>query len=492
MNLSTARSLNRAREVGVRKVLGSRRSELMRQFLIEFLLITASAAVFAFLLTWLALPAFDRLTGKTISLSGPILGWLLPTLLTLVVILGLFSGAWPAFYLSSFRPVDVLKSKLIAGGKSSSFRNLLVVVQFTITMVLMTGTLVVFRQLSYIQHRDPGYDRSQVLIIKDLDGVPDPAVLKRELLRIPGVVRATLTDFLPTGGSRWHNWAQANGTGYYQQTECWVVDEDYVPTMGMQVVRGRNFSHDMTTDSNAVIINEAATRVFGIEKDPIGKTITFSGHWHGTGNYNVIGVVRDFNFNSVRDAVTPVGLVQEAGHNLSGLNIRIAAGNIPEVLSKVQAAWTSYIPHKPFHYSFMDDDFDAIYRAEQSIGRVVILLTGLAIFIACLGLFGLAAYAAEQRARELSIRKVLGASAGSILLLLSRDYARLILVSVCIASPVAWLVMHHWLYNFAYRTTMPAWIFALATAIVFFVALMTTLAQSRKAAVTNPIEALRP
>jgi putative ABC transport system permease protein len=491
MNLSTARSFNRAREVGVRKVLGSSRGELIRQFLTESVLVTASAALFAFLLTWLALPAFDRLTGKAILLSGPILGWLLPSLLALVVVLGLFSGAWPAFYLSAFRPVEVLKSKLATGGKGSGFRSVLVVLQFTITMVLMIGTLVVFRQLSYIQHRDPGYDRSQVLIIKNLDGVPDPAVLKSELLRIPGVAGATLTDFLPTGGSRWHNWAQAEGTGYYQQTECWVVDEDYVPTMGMHIVRGRNFSREMPTDSNAVLINEAATRVFGIEKDPINKNIRFSGHWHGTGDYTVIGVVRDFNFNSVHDAVMPVGLVQETGRNLSGLSIRIAAGRIPEVLSRIKAAWASYIPHKPFNYSFMDDDFDAVYRGDQRIGRIVILLTGLAILIACLGLFGLAAYAAEQRARELGIRKVLGASAGSILVLLSRDFARLLLISVCIASPLAWWVMHDWLHNFAYRTTMPAWIFAIAAATVFFVALVTTLAQTRKAAVSNPMEALR-
>lgn len=491
MNLSTARSFNRAREVGVRKVLGSRRVELTLQFLTEALLVTAAATVCAFLLTWLALPAFNRLTGKELMFSGTILAWLLPFLLGLMVVLGLFSGAWPAFYLSGFRPVQVLKSKLAIGGKGGGFRSALVVLQFTITMLLMIGTLVVYRQLSYIQHRDPGYDRSQVLIIKDLDGVPDPAVLKTEIRRIPGVTGATLSSFLPTGGSRWHNWAQANGTGYYQQTECWAVDEDYVPTMGMHIVKGRNFSPAMPTDSGAVLVNEAATRVFGIEKDPIGKTIQFAGHWTGEGDYTVIGVVRDFNFNSVHDAITPVGLIQAAGHNLSGLNIRIAPGRIPGVLAHIKTAWASIVPHKPFDYSFMDDDFDAVYRGEQRIGSIVILLTGLAIFIACLGLLGLAAYAAEQRARELSIRKVLGASAGSILVLLSRDFTRLILLSMCIASPLAWWVMHHWLQNFAYRTTMPAWIFAVAAAAVLFFALVTTLAQTRKAAVANPVETLR-
>jgi putative ABC transport system permease protein len=510
MNLSTARSFSRAREVGVRKVLGSRRMQLMFQFLTESLLVTAGATLLAFLLTWLALPAFNRLTGKAIVLSGPILGWLLPALLGIVAVVGLFSGAWPAFFLSAFRPVQVLKSRLAMGGKGSGFRSVLVVLQFSITMLLMIGALVVFRQLNYIQHRDPGYDRSQVLVIKDLDGVPDPVELKKEILRIPGVTAATLTDFLPTGGNRWHNWAQAGDSGYYKQTDCFVVDEDYVPTLAMHLVRGRNFSHDMPTDSEAVVINESAARVFGIEKDPLGKHFKFAGHWQGDGEFTIIGVVKDFNFASVRSAITPVGLVMATGHNLSGLNIRIAGGHtpgggsgipggrtsgggarIPDVLARIKSAWAAYAPNKPFDYSFMDDDFDAVYRAEQRIGGVVILLTGLAILIACLGLFGLAAYAAEQRARELGIRKVLGASVRSILILLSRDFARLIVIAVCIASPLAWWVMQGWLQNFAYRTTMPLWIFAAAAALVFCVALLTTLAQSRKAAVTNPVEVLR-
>jgi putative ABC transport system permease protein len=491
MNLSTARSFNRAREVGVRRVLGSRRGQLMLQFLTESLLVTAAAALLAFALTWLALPAFRRLTGKEIALSGQILGWLLPGLLGIVVFVGLFSGAWPAFFLSAFRPVQVLKSGLAIRGKGSGFRSVLVVLQFSITMLLMIGTLVVFRQLNYIQHRDPGYDRNQVLIIKDLDGVPDANVLKSEVLRVPGVISATLTDFLPTGGNRWHNWAQAEGKGGYQQTDCWVVDEDYVPTMGMHILKGRNFLHDRLTDSEAVVINEEAARVFGIEKNPLGKRFTFAGHWGKTGDFTIIGVVKDFNFTSVRSAVNPLGLIMASGHNLSGINIRIAAGHIPDALARIKSAWAAFVPHKPFDYSFMDDDFDAVYRAEQRIGGVVILLTALAILIACLGLFGLAAYAAEQRARELGIRKVLGASVRSILFLLSRDFARLIVIAVCFASPLAWWVMHGWLQNFAYRTTMPFWIFAAAAALVFCVALLTTLAQSRKAAVTNPVEVLR-
>jgi putative ABC transport system permease protein len=260
--------------------------------------------------------------------------------------------------------------------------------------------------------------------------------------------------------------------------------------MGMHIVLGRNFSHGRITDSNAVVINETAARVFGIDKDPLGKHFRFSGHFEGDGEFTIIGVVKDFNFASVRSAITPMGLVMAPGHNLSGLNIRIAAGHIPDLLARIKAAWTAYVPQKPFHYSFMDDDFDAVYRAEERIGRVVILLTGLALLIACLGLFGLAAYAAEQRARELGIRKVLGANAGSILILLSRDFVRLILLSVCIATPLAWWFMHDWLEDFAYRTTIPAWIFAAAAAIVIIIALLTTLFQTLRAVVANPVDAL--
>ncbi len=489
MNLSTARSVTRAREVGIRKVLGSRRGELMLQFLAEAFILTAAATSLAFFLTWLALPGFNRLAGKAILLSGATLGWLLPSLLGIVLAVGLFSGAWPAFFLSAFRPVQTLKSGFAPGGKGSRFRAALVVLQFSITLLLLTCTFVVYRQLNYIRNRDPGYDRSQVIVVRNIDGIQDPAQLRKRVLRIPGVTGATLTDFLPTGGSRWHNYAQVDHKGYYTPAECWPVDEDYVPVMGMHIVRGRNFSREMATDSSGVILNETAARLFGIEKDPLGKTISFAGHWNATGDFTVIGVVKDFNFTSIRTAVAPLGLIDLRDH--LGLNIRITGGHIAEVLSQIKRTWGEYDSKIPFDYSFMDDDFDNVYRSEQHIGSVAILLTGLAILIACLGLFGLAAYAAEQRARELGIRKVLGANVNSLLVLLSRDFARLILISVSIATPLAWWIMHDWLMNFAYRTTMPAWLFAVAAAVVFSIAVLTTLTQSLKAALTNPVEVLR-
>lgn len=465
MNLSTARSANRAREVGVRKVLGSPRRQLIAQFILESLTLTAVAALIAFLLTWISLPWFNQLTGKQLSLM-PTFPWLLPSLLAITVVVGLFSGAYPAFFLSAFRPVQVLKGKLALGGKGSRLRSTLVALQFSISIFLITGTLVILRQLYFIQHRDPGYDRNQVLIIKGTDDLKDPLMLKKEVQDLTGVTRATFSDFLPTNTHRWHNFGNLdNSSQDYQQTELWVVDEDYIPTMGMHLTSGRNFSHDMATDTTAVIINETAARMFGITVSPLNKTIFYPSYFHHPTHFHIIGVVKDFNFTSIRTSVTPLVLVNRAGNvteGLSSLDIRIAPGHVQDVLTQVKAKWTAYAPQRPFDYSFMDEDFDAIYRAEQRMGRVVIVLTALAIAIACLGLFGLATYAAEQRAKEISIRKVLGASVPSIIALLSKDFARPIALAIAIATPLSWYAMHRWLENFAYRTTIDGWIFVIA------------------------------
>ena len=491
MNLSTARSANRAREVGVRKVLGSRRGQLIAQFLTESLITTGIASLIAFGLTALVLPAFNGLTGKELALNGAVLRWLVPTLLLIVAVVGLFSGAYPAFFLSAFRPVQVLKGKLSLGGKGSGMRSALVVIQFSISIFLIVGTLIVYRQLDYIQHRDPGYNRSQVLIVHDVDGVPQPEVFKKQILPLPGVVDATLTEFLPTNEHRWHNWGSIKGgTDMTVETQLWMVDEDYIPTMGMSMVLGRNFSPEMPTDSNAIILNETAARQYGIAKNPLNRTVRYRAFFGGPGNFNVIGIVKDFNFTSVRTGVKPLVLVNRH-YDQGALNIRVAAGQIPKVLARVKAAWTAYVPHKPFNYSFMEEDFDGLYRAEQRMGNVVIVLTTLAILIACLGLFGLATYAAEQRAKEIGIRKILGANVPSILTLLSKDFARLIAIALAIATPLAWWSMHRWLESFAYRATITAWVFVAAAGIVLVVAMVTTLFQSVRAATANPVEALR-
>ena len=499
MNLATARSVNRAREIGVRKVLGSARNTLIAQFLGESVGLTLAATTLALLLTTLLLPWFNQLTGKQLSILTPMHSWLLPSLAAIVAIVGLGSGIWPAFFLSGFRPVEVLKGRFSRNIKTGNFRNTLVVVQFTISIFLIIGTLVVFRQLDYIRNKDLGFDRSQVLVVDNLDdiaglpgaGAATPVLdyLKKEVRSWPGVADATLTSFLPTGQRRWHNWGMRKGDYNSLQTELWEVDEDYIPTMDMQLVKGRNFSKQFGTDTTAIILNETAARQFGILANPLGQTIQYSGYWRPT-DFKVIGIIKDFNFNSLHDGVTPLVLVDRPDY-APNLAIRIQTGNIPAILQRLKAKWPALGTRRPFEYSFMDEDFDAIYHAEQRMGRVVVALTTLAILIACLGLFGLAAHAAEQRTKEIGIRKVLGANTTSIVALLSKDFARLIAIAIGIAAPLSWFTTHRWLQDFAYRTTIGPWPFVLAAASIVILALITTLFQSLKAAVTNPVETLR-
>jgi putative ABC transport system permease protein len=492
MNLSTARSANRAREVGVRKVLGSARSALIAQFLSESLVLTAVAAILAIGLTRLFLPAFNDLAGKEIAFNAATLRWLLPAAAGITLALGLLAGAWPAFFLLAFTPVQVLNSKGAIAGNGGSLRNLLVVGQFGISIFLIVGTGVVYRQLQFIQHRDPGYSRSQLLLVKDMEGMSHPEILEQQIKRLAGVTGVTGTDFTPTSDRRWHNWGTAlHGAGHSVETQLWIVDPDYIPTMGMQLVTGRNFSTSRPTDTTAIIINEAAARQFGIARDPLGKTIRYAAYMHGQTDFTVIGVVKDFNFSSVRTSVLPLVLTNTPADVPPAFSIRIAPGHVPDVLTRVKQLFTVYAPAIPFHYSFMDADFDALYTAEQRMGTVTLVLTALAIAIACLGLFGLAAYAAEQRAKEIGIRKILGADIPSIVILLSKDFGRLIALALLIATPIAAWAMHRWLENFAYRTTVTPWLFAAAAGIILLAAALTTLFQSLKAAVANPIDALR-
>lgn len=488
MNLSTAHSANRAREVGVRKVLGSPRLRLALQFLGESMIITALAVILAIAATALLLPLFNQLTGKELSIKT----WLGPITAgaaVLTILVGLLSGLYPAFYLSGFRPINVLKGQLALGLRNGRLRNALVVFQFTISVFLIVGVIVVSSQLSYLQKKDVGFNRSQILIVKGLNALDQPTTLKDQVRKLPGVDDATISAFLPTADRRWHNWGKSQTQKEFLQTELWEVDEDYIPTMQMKLTQGRNFSKELPTDSTSIIINETAARMYGLLPDPLNKTIEYPHFWRPT-TFKVIGVIRDFNFNSMRSNVTPLVMVLWPDYDPS-LSIRIKPGNIATVLEQTKAAWTTLAPHRKFEYSFMDNDFDALYLSEQRLGRIVILLATLAIFIACLGLFGLAAYAAEQRSKEISIRKVLGAGAPVIFMLMSRDFGKPILLSILIATPIAWLALHQWLQGFAYRTTISPLAFVLAGLIVISIAFLTTFYQSFKAAVINPVVALR-
>jgi putative ABC transport system permease protein len=490
MNLSTARSANRAREVGVRKVLGSTRVTLMAQFLLESGLMTLTAAILAIALAYLLLPWFNALTDEHLSLGGHALTNMLPYIALAIVVLGLLAGAWPAFFLSAFRPVQVLKGTLALGGRGSGLRSILVVIQFAFSMFLIAGMLIIYRQLHYIQSKDLGFDRSRVLIVKGMNALANPATLRNEVAKLPGVKDAALSGFLPTNDKRWHNSGTASSTKEGGWCQMWKVDAHYLPTLGMQLVQGRNFSPDYGTDTTAIIINEAAARLFGISDDPLNKDVSFA-WYHGPRTFHTIGVVKDFNFASLRDNIEPLAFADYLDDDVSSLVVRTNTDNLPALLARLRDRWTALMPHRTFEYSFMDADFDALYRAEQRMGTLSILFSALAILIACLGLFGLAAYAAEQRSREMSIRKVLGASMNSILILLSKDFARLIVIAIGIATPLAWWALRSWLDNFAYRTTISPWVFALGAAVVVLIALATTIYQSLRAAFSNPVDALR-
>jgi putative ABC transport system permease protein len=370
------------------------------------------------------------------------------------------------------------------GLKGGGFRNFLVVCQFAISIFLIISTAVIYRQLQYIQNKDLGYDRNQVLIIKHAGVTDNITALKQELIRLPGVENCTVTTFPPTGSIRWPNSLSIGKTSI--QAEDWAVDADYIRTMGMRVAKGRDFSDQLVTDSAAMILNESAVALFGIGKDPLNKIVTAGDH-----QFHVIGVVKDFNFASLRNNISPLSLVLGPKDDNSVLCVRLSTTNLPAALSRIEAKWRQFVPHLQFDYSFMDADFNGIYQAELRMGHVFTVFALLAIGIACLGLFGLAAYAAEQRRKEISIRKVLGASVAGILTLLSKELIKWVVLSFCIAAPLGWWVMHRWLRGFAYRTGIPAWIVVLGGVSAIVIALVTVSLQSVKAATANPVESLR-
>jgi putative ABC transport system permease protein len=494
MNLSTARSANRAKEVGIRKVLGSLRSGLVTQFLMESVLISFIGLLLALGLAWLLLPVFNNLAAKQMTIglfSRPLL---LPALLLLMLVVGLLAGSYPALFLSGFQPIEVLKGKLSKGFKAGWLRNGLVVIQFAISIVLIFGTVVIYRQLAYIQDRQVGFNRDQVLVVENTGVLGDGIRAYRDnLARLPGVEGITVTGFLPTADWRSDNTFFLSPDldikkGISLQT--WRVDEKYIPVMGMQTVAGRNFSPDFPTDSTGVIVNEAMVRQLGLLHPVSEKIYTINDiNTRKLMTYHILGVVKDFNFNSLREVVSPLGLFLQPDHGRIAL--RIQTKQLSQLVSQVQAGWDRMAPGQPFSYTFMDDQFNSIYRTEQRMGGISLSFSLLAIFIACLGLFGLSAYAAEQRTREIGIRKVLGASVTAIIRLLSRDFLMLVLVSALIALPLAWWAMHHWLQDFAYRINIGWEIAILALAVAAGIAMLTVCLQALRAALANPVRSLR-
>ncbi|MDB5229869.1 MAG: hypothetical protein JWN76_674 [Chitinophagaceae bacterium] len=495
MNLSTARSSSRAKEVGIRKVLGTQKKNLITQFLSESVLMSLLGFVIALVIAYLILPYFNNVAVKTISLSPSAHPLMLPAVILFAIVTGMVAGIYPAFYLSSFKPIAVLKGTLANGFKRSFFRNALVVFQFFISITLIISTIVIYSQLKFIQNKKLGFNKEQVLIIRDayvLD--KQSGTFKKEILQNSNIVSGTRSGYLPVNPSSRDEEAFFAGTvvdnSKAVSSQYWAVDEDYIKTFGMQIIAGRGFMHDMPTDSNSVLINETAAKLFGF-KNAVGQKITVvkevkTGQ---TQTLNVLGVIKDFNFSSLRQNIG--ALCMHLGKSTSAMSFRIKPGNTQATIDAVKKTWKAYVPGQPVNYSFLNEDFDEMYRTEQRSGQIFIAFAVLAILIACLGLFGLVTYAAEQRIKEIGIRKVLGASVANVVGLLAKDFIKLVMIAFVIAAPVAWYFMHTWLQDFAYRINMSVWIFAGAAILALVIAFVTVSFQAIKAAIANPVKSLR-
>ena len=494
MNLSTARSAGRAKEVGIRKVLGTEKRSLIGQFLTESTLMAFIALLLAFVFTWLSLSWFNSIAGKEMQISVLLKPQYLIFLLLLPVIVGILAGSYPAFFLSSFQPIAVLKGKINSGFKKSNLRSSLVVIQFTTSIILITGTIIIYNQLNYIQTAKLGFNKDQVLVINN-PGVQreNREAFKNEIAKLNGVKSASFAGYLPvSNSSRSDNTYSTEPVmneknGFNMQN--WNIDYNYIPTMGMEIIKGRNFSPEFGADSSAMIINESTAKVLGFE-NPIGKKVYSSTGPDGVSiSYNIIGVVRNFNYESLRKNVGPLSF--QLGNNRWASAYRVSTADIAGLLKSVESKYKEMAPGMPFSYEFLDESFDHMYREEQRVGKVALTFSLLAVLIACLGLFGLATYMAEQRTKEIGVRKVLGASVPDVVSMLSKDFLKLVFISFVIAVPVSWWGMNKWLQDFAYRISIGWWIFIAAGVIAMLIALFTVSFQAIKAALANPVKSLR-
>ncbi|MFK8007622.1 MAG: ABC transporter permease [Saprospiraceae bacterium] len=496
MNLSTARSSVRAKEIGVRKVLGSLRSNLIHQFLIESILIAGMAFVLGIGMSYFALPYFNNLADKQLFLPfANIVFWVVSIIGILLI--GLLAGSYPAFYLSAFKPVKTLKGKILDKGGNLNLRNGLVVFQFLIAVLLIVGTLVINQQIHFIQNKKMGFDREQVLILENAETLEERAfTLKKELLNHSKIYSVSITGFLPVPSYRSNSPLCQNQEivgGNCVSLQMWDVDEAYIPTFGMELIAGRNFSPEMLTDSNAVIINETAAGILGFE-NPIGEKVYGSARFDSQSGeplpqQTIIGVVKDFHFESLREDIGALSLwLNPYSGNLS---LKTNTDKVTDLISDVERTWKKIVPELPFSYRFLDESFDQVYRTETRISNLFSIFSGLSIFIACLGLFGLAAFTTERRFKEIAIRKVLGASVPNLVGLLSKDFLKLVILSLIISIPIAWYLMNQWLTDFAYRIDFKWWIFLAAGFIAIAIAFLTVSFQAIKAARVNPVNNLK-
>nr|WP_298792581.1 ABC transporter permease [uncultured Allomuricauda sp.] len=494
MNLSTAHSLKRAKEVGVRKTLGSNKTDLVRQFLVESGLVSFGALLLALVVAIIALPFFNQLADKDISMpySNPLF-WLI--LFVSGIFLGLFSGSYPAFFMSKFIPVEVLKGSNSNSIGGSRVRNGLVIFQFAISVFLIVGTLVVYQQLQYIQNKDLGFSKDQVLIIDDVYALGDKRLaFKEEVKKLGYVKNVTLSSYFPTPSSRSDStFAPEDGLTDQESAvsmQTWGVDHDYISTLGFEIVAGRNFDKTFKNDSTSIIINESAVATIGLTpQEVIGKRYTSDLGQENPQFLTIIGVVKDFHFSPFRDDIEALslGLDKFAG----SMAVKLSTADFQTALTGVESVWNKLAPGQPFDYYFMEDSFNKTYKAEQRLSSIFFIFTSLSILIACLGLFGLAAFNAEKRTKEIGVRKVLGASVGQITYKLTQDFLRLVAIGILVALPIGWFAMDKWLQDFSYRISIGWEVFIIAPLLAVTIAIFTVSYQSIKAAVVNPVKSLR-
>ncbi len=489
INLSTARSANRAKEVGMRKVLGAIKGQLVIQFLMESVLMCLLALVLAIGMTALILPFFNELSGKLIAMQDFLSPLVLLILISFALVLGIVAGLYPAVFLSAFKPVVVLKGRLKGGAKNSWLRNGLVIFQFAVSIVLVIGTMVIYQQLQFLNDKSLGFDKDQLVVVERAGLLTNQSTtFKNALLQNPDILEVTGTNSIPgrqiTGGTFTDVTGDASDRFLMPNL---TGDYDLINTMGLEMVEGRAFDRQIVTDSTAVIINEAAARTFKWD-NPIGKQLQpINGPV-----FQVIGVVKDFHFESLHQEIRPLALfardLDAQPANL--MVVKLNTTNLSETLSFLDEQWRAFVPERPLAYRFVNEEFGALYEAEQQSGKIFTAFSALAIFIACLGAFGLAAFLATQRVKEIGVRKVLGASTMSIVGLLSKDFVKLILVANLVGWPLAYLGMQRWLESFAYAVGVDWLTFVLVALGSIGIALVTVSYHSIRAALNNPADTL--
>ncbi|MGD1947325.1 MAG: ABC transporter permease, partial [Croceivirga sp.] len=484
MNLSTATAAKRAKEIGIRKVLGSNKNLLRYQFLSESFIATSLAMLLAVLLVFVSLPFYNELSGKELRPGFLLQPIVFVSLIAMTFVISLFAGGYPAFFLSSFKPIVALKNTFLGGNNNKEVRSGLVVFQFVISAGLIFATLVVNQQMQYIQEKDIGYDRDQLLVLRDAHLLGnDRDILKDELLKNPKVASVTNSASIPAGTT------DNSMSGLYVDGEftrrmpVFNIDENYLSTMGMELITGRNFSKEFGSDSNNVIINQTAARILGFGDNAIGKTITDKG-----GDHTVIGVVKDFHFKSLHQTIDPLLLFYRP---FGGLIVKAKSADMSALIADANELWNNFNTDETFGYTLLDESFRQTYVTELKMGTLLNVFALLTILVACLGLFGLVTFTAEQRFKEIGIRKVLGSSIGGIVTMLSKDFLKLVFISFFIAFPLGYYLMNKWLQGFAYRIDIPWWLFVMTALATMGIAFGTISWKSIKAATMNPVSALR-